>query len=120
MASIPDDFRSTYEGSGQMDTNFDIRTNGDVGEGRHDDEEDGDGDLPLFRRLMFWQRNKGSKHAVTADALQLFAESLREEQYVSKPVVVEGMQEKKGVFQRLLSAVLIPRSLVSYASREAF
>ncbi|KAL3803871.1 hypothetical protein HJC23_004033 [Cyclotella cryptica] len=122
MASIPDDFRSNYEASSQKDTDFDIRTNGNGGEQHEDDEDEGggDGNVPLYRRLKFWQRNKGMKHAVTADALQLFAESLREEQYASKPVLVEGVQERKGVLQKLLSAILIPRTLVSYASREAF
>lgn len=118
MASIPDDFRSNYEGSSQMDTNFDIRTNGNGGSEQEDDYDDGGkGNVPLFRRLKFWERNKGT---ITADALQLFAESLREEQYVSKPIVVVGRQERKGVLQRVLSAILIPRTLVSYASREAF
>jgi hypothetical protein len=121
MASIPDDFRDNYEAPSHMDTDFDIRTNGNrEGESKNSDQDDGEEAMPWHRRVRFWQRNTQSKHVSTADALQLFAQSLREEQYVSKPVVVEGIEKEKGVLQRVFSGVFIPKSLVSYASREAF
>lgn len=118
MSSIPDDFRSNYEAASHLDTNFDIRTNGESENKYRDDDEDGGNANGPFNRLRFWQRDRKQTHAV--DALELFAQSLRAEQYIPRQVVVEGVEEQKGILQRALSVLYIPRSLVSYASREAF
>ncbi|KAL7530488.1 hypothetical protein ACHAXR_007531, partial [Thalassiosira sp. AJA248-18] len=133
MASIPDDFRSTYEASSQEDIpDFDIRQ---VNDTKKNDEEDGGGGneggtpqaVPKRRRLRFWQRNKQAAmvEAATVDTLQLMAQSLQQEastagQKIGMPVMVlEGAEEKKGLARRVLSNVLLPKSLLSYAVREA-
>lgn len=133
MASIPDDFRSTYEASSQEDIpDFDIRQ---VNDTKKNGEEDGGGGngggtsqaVPKRRRLRFWQRNKQAAmvEAATVDTLQLMAQSLQQEastagQTVGMPVMVlEGAEEKKGLARRVLSNVLLPKSLLSYAVREA-
>lgn len=116
MSSIPDDFRSNYE---VPSTNFDIRTNGESENRDRNDEDGGNANGPL-NKLRFWQRGRQSKQAHAVDALELFAQSLREEQYIPRQVVLEGVEGNKGILQRMLSVVYIPRSLLSYANREAF
>lgn len=116
MSSIPDDFRSNYEAPS---TNFDIRTNGESENRDRNDEDGGNANGPL-NKLRFWQRGRQSKQAHAVDALELFALSLREEQYIPRQVVLEGVEGNKGILQRMLSVVYIPRSLLSYANREAF
>jgi hypothetical protein len=118
MASIPDDFRENYEAPSHDTTNFDITTNGKGGE-RDKESSGGNGKGP-FDGLKFWQRGKRAKESDTVSALELFAQSLREEQYVPKTVVVEGVEERRGNLQRALSFMYIPRSLVSFAGREGF
>ena len=115
MSSIPDDFRSNYEAPSHEDTIFDISTNGQKESTESDLNENENGPI---QRLMFWQ--KQSKQEQTIDALELFAQSLREEQYVPKPLVVEGIDHQKDLLRRALSILYIPRSLVLYASKEAF
>lgn len=121
MSSIPDDFRSNYEAPSHLDTDFDITTNGEGGnEDRDNDDDSNSGNGPLSR-LKFWQRGTQAKQAhVAVNAIELFAESLREETYVPKQVIIEGIGAHKSVVQRMLNVMYIPRSLVSYASKEAF
>lgn len=120
MSSIPDDFRSNYEAQSDSDTNFDITTNGE-GDSRDENNDEGGSASGPLSRLRFWQRGKQAKHAHAINAIELFAESLREETYVPKHVtVVERTDEHKSVLQRMLNVMYIPASLVSYASREAF
>ena len=116
MASIPDDFQI------QVDNNTicDITTDGKGDNKKGDNNEDEDSANGLLSRLKFWQRSKHTEEIHTINALELFAQSLREEHYVPKPVVNEVIAEEKGVFQKALNVLYIPRSLVSFASREAF
>jgi len=129
MASIPDDFRSTYEASSQEDIpDFDIRQ---VSATKTGDEDDNDANnaggmrqtKSNLRRLRFWQRNKqaATVEATTMDTLQLMAQSLQQEstRTVGMPIMVlEGSEEKKSLARRVLSNVLLPKSLLSYATRE--
>ena len=117
MSSIPDDFRSNYEAPSHEDTTFDISTNGQKDSVDRDDESDESRNSPM-KRIMFWKKTPTQKQ--TIDALEMFAQSLREEQYVPKPLVVEGVNHQKDFIRRILSILYIPRSLVSYASKEAF
>eukprot|EP00970_Alexandrium_tamarense_P000461 scaffold61_cov205-Alexandrium_tamarense.AAC.15 len=130
MESIPDDFRSTYEASSQEDIpDFVIREVSEKTEGGDNDDDEG-GEIgnarsavPRMRqRLRFWQRNKQAVASeATADTLQRIAQSLSQENVaVARVRVVEGVEEKKGMFQRMMSNVFLPRSLMSYASKEAF
>eukprot|EP00956_Cyclotella_meneghiniana_P004139 scaffold5051_cov74-Cyclotella_meneghiniana.AAC.1 len=116
MASIPDDFQI------QVDNNTicDITTDGKGDNKKGDNNEDEDSANGLFSRLKFWQRSKHTEEIHAINALELFAQSLREEHYVPKPVVNEVIAQEKGVFQKALNVLYIPRSLVSFASREAF
>lgn len=129
MASIPDDFRSTLEASSQDDIpDFDIRQVNDTKNNNGDDESGDDaGGMPQsLPRLRFWQRNKQAAtiESATVDTLQLMAQSLQQEasavgEKIGMPVIVlEGVEEKKGLARRVLSNVLLPRSLLSYAGRE--
>ena len=134
MASIPDDFRSNYEAPFQQDIpDFDIRqVNGNRSKSDIDGDDDGNGIsevLPSRKRWRFWQRNKQAvvgdfqMETATVNTLRLIAQSLQQENNVelSRPILLlEGVEEKKGWFRRVLSSVLIPRSLVLYVSREAF
>ena len=76
----------------------------------------------MRQRLRLWQRNKQAVASeATADTLQRIAQSLSQENVaVARVRVVEGVEEKKGMFQRMMSNVFLPRSLMSYASKEAF
>ena len=125
MASIPDDFKATYESSSVEDIpDFEIK----MDDARKDGDNGayaGDSGVPAVRsRLRFWQRNKQSAtlEASTVDTLQLMAESLKHEASLvgnAMPVMVlEGVEEKKSFGRRLLSNLLLPKSFLSYATRE--
>mmetsp|Transcript_38112 Transcript_38112/g.68705 ORF Transcript_38112/g.68705 Transcript_38112/m.68705 type:complete len:631 (-) Transcript_38112:2565-4457(-) len=129
MASIPDDFRSTYEASSQEDIpDFDIRQVNDKDNNNDEDDVNGDsgGGTP---RLRFWQRGKQAStvEAATVDTLKLMAQSLRQEaseaasnvgEKVGMPVMVlEGVEEKRSLASRVLSNLLLPKSLLLYAGR---
>mmetsp|Transcript_2271 Transcript_2271/g.4880 ORF Transcript_2271/g.4880 Transcript_2271/m.4880 type:complete len:155 (+) Transcript_2271:771-1235(+) len=131
MASIPDDFRSTYEASSPDDIpDFDIRqvndTNKSNEEKKNNDDGAGGAPTPIRKRLRFWQRNKqaATVEAAAVDTLQLMAQSLQQEtsnvgERVGMPVMVlEGVEEKKSLARRVVSNLLLPKSLISYASRE--
>jgi len=133
MASIPDDFRSTYEASSQEDIpDFDIRQLNDVIKKKNEDDNNGDTlggtprAVPMRRRLRFWQRNKqaATLEASSADTLQLMALTLQQEartvgERVGMPVMVlEGVQEKKSLARRLINNLLLPKSMLSYVGRE--
>jgi len=127
MASIPDDFSSTFEASSQKDIpDFDIRQVNDTNnKSSEEDNNGGDGGgTPMRNRLRLWERNKQAVtlEAATVDILQLMAQSLRQEASTAgraMPVMVlEGVSEKKSLVQRVLSNVLLPKSLLSYAGRE--
>ena len=76
----------------------------------------------LGQRLKFWKRNE-QHNTQTTEMIQLMVDSLKEEATStgrSMPVMImEGAEERKGLARRVLSNVLIPRSLLSYATREA-
>jgi len=129
MESIPDDFKGSLESSSQQDIpDIDIRQ---VDEDTSEDDEGGDESasgsaVPIRKRLRFWNRNKqaATLEADTVDALQLMAQTLKQEASVSgnsMPVMVlEGAEEKKNRVQRVLSKLLVPRSMITYAAKEAF
>lgn len=130
MASIPDDFKSTYEASTQEDIpDFDIRqVDNDTKNNGGEDDSNGNGGSQVFaprrRRLRFWQRNKqaATVEADTVDTLQLMARSLQMEASTvasTMPIMVlEGVEEKKSLARRIFSQVLLPKTLLSYASKE--
>ena len=118
MASIPDDFRSEYEEPTHIDSNFDFRSKGRAESKENNDDQNIVNVNRPFRRLRFWQRGSHVEQAKGANTLQSFVESLQEEQYVSQPVVVENIQNDRGILQRALNLLYIPRSLVSFASKE--
>eukprot|EP00569_Conticribra_weissflogii_P008072 CAMPEP_0171332808 /NCGR_PEP_ID=MMETSP0878-20121228/3617_1 /TAXON_ID=67004 /ORGANISM="Thalassiosira weissflogii, Strain CCMP1336" /LENGTH=581 /DNA_ID=CAMNT_0011833641 /DNA_START=469 /DNA_END=2214 /DNA_ORIENTATION=- len=127
MASIPDDFRSNFEASSKEDIpDFDIRHvdgKDDKVNGSDDsDDIDGDGTVGSIPRWQFWRhRNSGATAAVTAGTVQLMAQSLKQEsmQHATRHVtIVKGVEEEKNIAQRVLGNLFIPRSLVSYASKE--
>lgn len=132
MNSIPDDFRNSFEKDfpDPSDIDVEIRQIGNGTKAIDDDEDEDDvngtgGVGSLFpKRLRFW--NRGEQHTTqVADTLQLMVETLKEEATATSngramPVMImEGVEEPRGVFRRVLSNILIPRSLLSYASREA-
>ena len=140
MASVPDDFRSTFEGSMHEDTpQIDIRQ---VNETKSDDGNRGGGggdavggasraiSAPILGRL--WQRKRAGMAltavdaATTVDTVQLMAQYLQQEANSNNlrsnsamPVMVlVGVEEKKSWLRRVLSEFFLPRSLLSYATRE--
>lgn len=140
MASVPDDFRSTFEGSMHEDTpQIDIRQ---VNETKSDDGNRGGGggdavggasraiSAPILGRL--WQRERAGMAltavdaATTVDTVQLMAQYLQQEANSNNlrsnsamPVMVlVGVEEKKSWLRRVLSEFFLPRSLLSYATRE--
>lgn len=127
MASIPDDFRSTFEAPTQEDIpDIEIRQVNDTAK---NDEEDNNGGgtpqgLPRRNRLRFWQKHRqaATLEASTIDTLQLMAQSLQQEASTAGkaiPVMVfEGVYEKKGIARRILGNVLLPKGLLSYAIQE--
>ena len=134
MASLPDDFRSNYEASSKEDIpDFDIRQvdgsksstgmNGNYNNDNDDDlNGDGGGTSKVVPGWKKWGRLPPKKSVLTPNALQMMAKSLQEENAVATRhvTIVKGMEEEKTLAQRMLSNVLIPKSLVSYASREMF
>lgn len=129
MASIPDDFSSTFDPSSQEDIpDFDIRLN-DAKKNSEENNIEGDGGgtpqaAPMKNLLRLWQRNTQAVtvEALPVDTLQLMVQSLQQEASAvgkAMPVMVlEGASEKKSVVQRILKNVLLPKSLLCYASRE--
>lgn len=125
MNSIPDDFRNSLDSTPDpSDIDVDIRqVNGTKG---NDEEEDDNGvnmrGGGLGQRLKFWKRNE-QHNTQTTEMIQLMVESLKEEATSTgraMPVMImEGAEERKGLVRRVLSNVLIPKSLLSYATREA-
>lgn len=129
MASIPDDFSSTFDPSSQKDIpDFDIQVNDTKNSSEEDNNEGGGGGTPqttpMRNRLRLWERNKqaATVEAVTVDTLQLMVQSLQQEASTAgkaMPIMVlEGAVEKKSAVQRVLKNVLLPKSLLSYASQE--
>jgi len=132
MASIPDDFKSHLEVPSQEDIpELEIRhLNNDTSNYGDDNDEvgggTGGGRLGRLspKRLRFWQRNKqaATLEAETVDTLQLMAQSLKQEaSIVGNPMpimVLEGVEEEKSLGRRVLSKVLMPKSLLSFATRE--
>lgn len=127
MASIPDDFRSNFEASSKEDIpDFDIRhvdgKEDNVNGSDDSDDIDGDGSVRSIPRWQFWRRrNSGAAAAVTAGTVQLMAQSLKQEsmQNATRHVtIIKGAEEEKNIAQRVLGNLFIPRSLVSYASKE--
>jgi len=129
IESIPDDFKGSLESSTQQDIpDIDIRQ---VDEDTSEDDEGGDESasglaVPIRKRLRFWKRNKQALtlEADTVDALQLMAQTLKEEASIKgtgMPVMVlEGAEEKKNRVQKVLSKLLVPKSMITYAAKEAF
>ena len=78
------------------------------------------------KRLRFWSRNKqaATLEADTVDALQLMAQTLKQEASIagnSMPVMVlEGAEEKKNRVAKVLSKLLVPKSMIAYSIKEAF
>ena len=132
MASIPDDFKSHLEVPSQEDIpELEIRHLNNDTSNYGDDSDDvgggtGGGRLGRLspKRLRFWQRNKqaATLEAETVDTLQLMAQSLKQEaSIVGNPMpimVLEGVEEEKSLGRRVLSKVLMPKSLLSFATRE--
>ena len=133
MASIPDDFKSHLEVPSQEDIpELEIRhLNNDASNYGDDNDEVGGGTSggPRLgrlspKRLRFWQRNKqaATLEAETVDTLQLMAQSLKQEaSIVGNPMpimVLEGVEEEKSLGRRVLSKVLMPKSFLSFATRE--
>lgn len=129
MASIPDDFKSHLEVPSQEDIpELEIRhLNNDASD--DNDEVGGGTDGGRLgrlspKRLRFWQRNKqaATLEAETVDTLQLMAQSLKQEaSIVGSPMpimVLEGVEEEKTLGRRLVSKVIMPKSLLSFATRE--
>ena len=141
MASIPDDFRSTFEGSMHEDTpRIDIRQ---VNETKSDDRNEvGRGGtavsgtsrarsfVPVLGR--FWQRER-TRMATTAvdtanavDTVQLMAQYLQQEanninltnDSTIPTMILVGVEEKKNWFRKILSELFLPKSLLSYATKE--
>lgn len=128
MNSIPDDFRNSMDTTPDpSDIDVSIRqVNVTNGYEQEEDENGGDaiGRGGLSRRLRFWKRSE--QHSTqTTDMLQLMVESLKQEATNAgraMPVMImegAGEQEPKGFVRRVLGNVLIPRSLLSFATREA-
>ena len=132
MASIPDDFKSHLEVPSQEDIpELEIRHLNNDTSNYGDDSDDvgggtGGGRLGRLspKRLRFWQRNKqaATLEAESVDTLQLMAQSLKlEASIVGNPMpimVLEGVEEEKSLGRRVLSKVLMPKSLLSFATRE--
>ena len=132
MASIPDDFKSHLEVPSQEDIpELEIRHLNNDTSNYGDDSDDvgggtGGGRLGRLspKRLRFWQRNKqaATLEAESVDTLQLMAQSLKQEaSIVGNPMpimVLEGVEEEKSLGRRVLSKVLMPKSLLSFATRE--
>jgi hypothetical protein len=126
MNSIPDDFRNSLDSTpdpSEIDVN--IRQVNGTTKGNEDEEDENGGDVNGFglgKRLRFWKRSE-QHNTQTADMLQMMVETLKQEATTSgraMPVMImEGVEEPKGIVRRVLSNVLIPRSLLSYATREA-
>jgi len=129
MASIPDDFRSTYEASSQADIpDVDIK---EVDAKKNDENytkggSEGGGRPQAGPRQRLWKRNKqkAMAEASTVDTLQLMAQTLKQEssnagKRVGMPVMVlEGVQEKRSFARRLIKNILLPKSMLSYVGRE--
>ena len=147
MASIPDDFRSSLESMPSSNDGLpqlDIRqVNGDVsargyggddldGEGSVDDDDDDEGHRGLLGRLRFWKRRGPSTTtnvataatAVEVDAIQLMAQYLRQEsndvRSTSKmpTMLLVGIDEKRTLARRAMREILLPKSMLSYVTRE--
>jgi len=127
MASIPDDFRSTYEASSPEDIpDIEIRQVNSKKKGDNGNGDGVDGAVPTRRRLRFWQRNKQAAmvEAPSVDTIQLMAQTLQQEtsdvgKRVGMPVMVlEGVQEKRSLPRRLINNLLLPKSMLSYVGRE--
>mmetsp|Transcript_24025 Transcript_24025/g.41167 ORF Transcript_24025/g.41167 Transcript_24025/m.41167 type:complete len:121 (+) Transcript_24025:802-1164(+) len=103
-----------------------IYTNKNNEEKKNKDDGAGGASTSIRKRLRFWQRNKqaATVEAATVDTLQLMAQSLQQEtsnvgERVGMPVMVlEGVEEKKSLARCVVSNLLLPKSLISYASRE--
>mmetsp|Transcript_131 Transcript_131/g.195 ORF Transcript_131/g.195 Transcript_131/m.195 type:complete len:121 (+) Transcript_131:279-641(+) len=103
-----------------------IYTNKNNEEKKNNNDGAGGAPTPIRKRLRFWQRNKqaATVEAAAVDTLQLMAQSLQQEtsnvgERVGMPVMVlEGVEEKKSLARRVVSNLLLPKSLISYASRE--
>ncbi len=125
MSSIPDDFRNSLDSTPDpSDIDVDIRqVNGTKGNDEEEDENGGDGKSGgLGQRLRFWKRRE-QRNSQTTEMIQLMVDSLKQEATNTgraMPVMImEGAEERKGFARRVLNNVLIPRSLLSYATREA-
>ena len=141
MASIPDDFRSTFEGSMNEDTpRIDIRQ---VNETKSDDRNEvsrggtavsGTSRARSFVPVLgrFWQRER-TRMATTAvdtanavDTVQLMAQYLQQEanninltnDSTIPTMILVGVEEKKNWFRKILSELFLPKSLLSYATKE--
>lgn len=126
MSSIPDDFRNSLDSNpDRSDIDVDIRqVNGTKGNDDYEDESGG-GDRKgggLGQRLRFWKRSE-QRNSQTTEMIQLMVDSLKEEATNTgraMPVMImEGAEERKGFARRVLNNILIPSSLLSYATREA-
>ena len=125
MSSIPDDIRDSLESTPDpSDIDVDIRQVNGTRWNEEDEDENGGGVSVrgLGQRLRFWKRSE-QRTSQTAEMLQLMVESLKEEATNTgraMPVMImEGSEEPKGFVRRVVNNVLIPRSLLSYATREA-
>ncbi|KAK1741515.1 synaptotagmin-related protein [Skeletonema marinoi] len=125
MNSIPDEFRNSLDPTPDpSDIDVDVRQVNDTK--GNDEEEDVNGGNTkgggLGQRLRFWKRSE-QYNTQTVDMIQQMVDSLKEEATsTGRPMpvmIIRGAEERKGLLGRVLSNVLIPRSLLSYATREA-
>lgn len=137
-SSVPDDFRSTFDGSMHEDTpRIDIRQ---VNETKSDDGYGAGGggntvseasrvrlSVPMLGR--FWQRERARMASTVVDevnAVDTIAQYLQQEAKNSnmtnnrtvRAMILVGVEEKKSWLRRILSEFLLPKSLLSYATRE--
>ena len=134
MNSIPDDFRTSFDNTPDpLDIDVKIRqVSGKANEYEEDEDENlkkrgGVGALlrqPLrMMSRVFWKRDE--QHTTqAADTLELIMESLKEEaanKGRAMPVMIldGAADEPKGLVGRVISNIFIPRSLLSYVTREA-
>lgn len=114
MSSIPDEFQQIQVNMDSNNSICDIIPDGKCDNKDEENSDDEDSTNGLWNRLKFWKQ----LHA--QNALEIFAQSLREEHYVPKPGFSELIGKEKGVLHRALRVLYIPGSLVSFAGKEAF